>query len=226
MFRSFVLFIAAHYYFSGCEVFPCFFNFEYYLAVSISPLLLFIFSLVISHFPYFKFVTFKTRVILFNTLKKEGRAFQNIGKYIPQCCVISLANFRLLFNLQLIRSSTARGSGTSILSLWSLQMLTSTQTTPVFQGRCYVKHIYLKKWLLRYCGKRGSFIDLKRDKWVETPRVPVTWEFWTWESDICLASKFASTIVVTDALGYTQTFQRHFKIKFMENLAKVLMEGD
>ena len=27
----------------------------------------------ISYFPYFKFVTFKTRVVVFNTLKKEGR---------------------------------------------------------------------------------------------------------------------------------------------------------
>ena len=43
----------------------------------------FIFSLVISYFPYFKFVTFKTRVILCYTLRKEGRAFRNIGKYIP-----------------------------------------------------------------------------------------------------------------------------------------------
>ena len=33
--------------------------------------------------------------------------------------------FRLLFNLLLIRSSTARGSGTSILLRWSLQKLTS-----------------------------------------------------------------------------------------------------
>ena len=38
-------------------------------------------------------------------------------------CVISLANFRLLFNLQLIRSSSARGSSTSILSRWYLQIL-------------------------------------------------------------------------------------------------------
>ena len=32
---------------------------------------------------YFKFVTFKTTVILSNILKKEGRAFRNIGKYVP-----------------------------------------------------------------------------------------------------------------------------------------------
>ena len=83
--------------------------------------------------------------ILCNTLKEEGRAFRNSGKNLSLYCVTSLANFRLLFNLQLIRSSTARGSGTSILSRWSLQMLTSTQTTPVFQGWRYVKHIYLKK---------------------------------------------------------------------------------
>ena len=37
--------------------------------------------------------------ILCNTLKKEGRAFRNIGKNISLYCVISLANFRLLFNL-------------------------------------------------------------------------------------------------------------------------------
>ena len=54
-----------------------------YLALSISLLLLFFFLPLISYFPYFKFVTFKTRVILCNTLKKEGRAFRNIGKYIP-----------------------------------------------------------------------------------------------------------------------------------------------
>ena len=58
----------------------------YYLAQSLSLLLLFIFSLNISYFPYFKFVTFKTRVILCNTLKKEGRTFRNIGKYIPTLC--------------------------------------------------------------------------------------------------------------------------------------------
>ena len=46
-------------------------------------LLLFIFLLVISYFLYFKFVTFKTSIIFCNTLKKEGRAFRNIGKYIP-----------------------------------------------------------------------------------------------------------------------------------------------
>ena len=46
---------------------------------------------------------------------------QNISLY----CVNRLANFRLLFNLQLIRSYTARGSGTSVLSRWSLQKLTS-----------------------------------------------------------------------------------------------------
>ena len=38
----------------------------------------------------------KTRVILYNTLKKEGRAFRNIGKNISLYCIISLANFRLL----------------------------------------------------------------------------------------------------------------------------------
>ena len=49
--------------------------------------------------------------------------YRNISLY----CVISLANFRVhvLFNLLLIRSSTARGSGTSILLRSSLQKLTS-----------------------------------------------------------------------------------------------------
>ena len=32
----------------------------------------------ISYFPYFKFATLKTRVILCKTLKKEGRAFRSI----------------------------------------------------------------------------------------------------------------------------------------------------
>ena len=104
-----------------------FFIGTYYLALSISRLLfLFIFSFVISYFPYFKLVTVKTLVILCNTLKKEGRAFRNIGKNISLYCVISLANFCLLFSLLLIRSSTARGSGTSILLRWSLQKLTSS----------------------------------------------------------------------------------------------------
>ena len=134
MFRSFVLFIAAHFQsemFShifkilNLEFCVTFFIGTYSLALSISRLLLFIFSFVISYFPYFKPVTLKSVVILCNTLKKEGLAFQNIGKNISLYCVISLANFRLLFNLLLIRSSTARGSGTSILLRWSLQKLTS-----------------------------------------------------------------------------------------------------
>ena len=53
-----------------------------------SRLLLFIFSFVTSYFPYFKLVTLKTLVILCNTLKKEGRAFRNIGKNISLYCVI------------------------------------------------------------------------------------------------------------------------------------------
>ena len=43
-------------------------------------------------------------------------------------CVINLANFRLLFNLLLFRSSTARVSGTSILSRWPIQKLRSKET--------------------------------------------------------------------------------------------------
>ena len=48
---------------------------------------------------------------------------ENISLY----CAISLANFRLLFSLiaNYYRSSIARGSGTSVLSRWSLQKLTS-----------------------------------------------------------------------------------------------------
>ena len=77
-------------------------------------------ALVISYFLYFQFVMFKTRVILCNTLKKEGvpsKILENIYLYR----LISLANnFCLLFNFKLIRSSTARGSSTSVLSWWSL----------------------------------------------------------------------------------------------------------
>ena len=40
----------------------------------------------------------------------------HLRRIIVKYCVISLANFHLLFNLLLIRSSTARGSSTSILS--------------------------------------------------------------------------------------------------------------
>ena len=75
-----------------------------------------------------------------NTLKKEGRVFRNIGKNISLYCVISLANFRLLFNLLLIRSSTARGSGTSILSRWSLQKLTSKDTRNTRDGSTCAEH--------------------------------------------------------------------------------------
>ena len=82
-------------------------------------------------------VTLKTLVILCNTLKKEGRAFRNIGKNISLYCLISLANFRLLFNLLLIRPLTARGSGTSILSRWSLQKLTSKETLQKEHVRLY-----------------------------------------------------------------------------------------
>ena len=69
----------------------------YYLALSIRRLFLFIFSIVILYFPYFKLVTLKTLVILCNSLKKEGRAFRNIRKNISLYCVISLANFHLSF---------------------------------------------------------------------------------------------------------------------------------
>ena len=124
-----------------------FFIGTYYLALSISRLLLFIFSFVLSYFPYFKLVTLKTLVILCNTLKKEGRAFRNIGKNISLHCVISLTNFRLLFNLLLIRSSTARGSGTSILLRWSLQKLTFYKSAfykSIFYKSTYYKSTFYK----------------------------------------------------------------------------------
>ena len=104
MFRSFVLFIAVitvfqvvtfSHIFKFLNLYVTSFIVTCYLALSISLLLLFFFLLVISYFPYFKFVTLKTRVILCNTLKKQGRAFQNNGKYI----LISLAKVRLLINL-------------------------------------------------------------------------------------------------------------------------------
>ena len=46
------------------------------------------------------------------TVRKMGNPEENISLY----CVISLANFRLFFNSLLLRSSTARVSGTTILS--------------------------------------------------------------------------------------------------------------
>ena len=62
-----------------------------------------------------------------------------LEKNISLYCVISLANFRLLFNLLLIRPSTARGSGTSIFLRWSLQKLTSKQ---VLIALLYYRRIY------------------------------------------------------------------------------------
>ena len=59
---------------------------------------------------------------------------ENISLY----CLISLTYFRLLFKLSLIRSSRTRGSGTSILSRWSLQKLLS----PPFCRCCYVHALY------------------------------------------------------------------------------------
>ena len=131
-----------------------FFIGTYYLALSISRLLLIIFSFVISYFPYFKLVALKTLVILCNTLKKEGRAFRNIGKNISLHCVISLANFRLLFNLLLIRSSTARGSGTSILLRWFLQKLT-------FYKSAFYKSMFYKSTFYKsaFCKSTPCFTN-------------------------------------------------------------------
>ena len=66
-------------------------------------------------YPYFK------RKLARLIIQYRDVLFSNISLY----CIISLSNFRLLLNLLLIRSSTARGSGTSILLRWSLQKLTS-----------------------------------------------------------------------------------------------------
>ena len=56
-----------------------------------------------------------------HTLKKKGRAFRNIGteKYISQTVKSALLLYYLFYNLLLIRSFTT-GSGTFILSRWSL----------------------------------------------------------------------------------------------------------
>ena len=105
MFRSFVLFIATHFQavtfshifkFLNFEFLRYFFIGTYYLALSISRLLLFVFSFVISYFPYFKLVTLKTLVILYNTLKKEGRAFRNIGKNISLYIAVGVFPVELL----------------------------------------------------------------------------------------------------------------------------------
>ena len=64
------------------------------------------------YFPIFR----KARPSFFRVPWRRKKK-ENISLY----CLISLAYFRLLFKLSLIRSSTTRGSGTSILSRWSLQ---------------------------------------------------------------------------------------------------------
>ena len=148
MFRSFVLFIAAHFQAVTFSHIFKFLNFEFlryffhrflHLTPVTQSFVIIIFLLVISYFPYFIFVTFKTRVILWHP--EEGRpCLPKCWKNISLYCVISLANFRLLFNLLLIRSSTARGSGTSILLRWSLQKLTSTALYYLFT---------LQLWLFR-----------------------------------------------------------------------------
>ena len=130
-----------------------FFIGTYYLALSVSRLLfLFIFSFVISYFPYFKLVTLKTLVTLCNTLKKEGRAFRNIGKkYIPILCNQPCKfSFIIQLKLLLIRSSTARGSGTSILLRWSLQKLTSKLNNWKDSG---TKEDFIKVFGILHCVK-------------------------------------------------------------------------
>ena len=71
-------------------VFKSTFGFSYVLFVTVVTLYHVdnVFGVAVS-----QLVTFKTLFILSNTLKKEGRAFRNIGKNISLYCVISLANF-------------------------------------------------------------------------------------------------------------------------------------
>ena len=87
------------------------------------------------------------------------KARKYIGKNISLYCVISLAHFRLLFNLLLngIRSSTGRGSGTSILLRWSLQKLTSYNNNEEFVSRKF--HINMLKCAIynsNYLKLRGT----------------------------------------------------------------------
>ena len=106
-------------------------------------------------------VTLKPRVILCNTLKKEGRAFRNIGKNISLYCVISLANFRLLFNLQLIRSPTARGSGTQLfchVGPCKMQKLTSKKT------ECHL--IVTASSVVQYLQKQNIGPTVEKSDWL------------------------------------------------------------
>ena len=63
---------------------------------------------------------------IFSNWRRKAHGTFQILENISLYCVISLVNFRLLFNLQLLRSSTARRSGTSILSRWSSLKLSFT----------------------------------------------------------------------------------------------------
>ena len=89
-----------------------------------------------------------------------GYIFQYFGRHglpssgcdnISHYCVIGVANFRTSFNLSLIRSSTTRGSGTSVLSRWSLLKLLRLKSIrpPMFTHvsialLCSLKHVAQK----------------------------------------------------------------------------------
>ena len=81
---------------------------------------------------------------------------ENISLY----CLISLAYFRLLLKLSQIRSSTTRGSGTSILSWWSLQKLLRLNLTVCKYQLHYGRLTPFAFWEVRgsfFWAVRGSF---------------------------------------------------------------------
>ena len=79
---------------------------------------------------------------------------ENISLY----CLISLAYFRLLFNLSLIRSSTTRGSGTSILSRWSLQKLLRLKKFSLIFFKFVVSNPLMSRMECKYCLISTSYL--------------------------------------------------------------------
>ena len=82
---------------------------------------------------------------------------ENISLY----CVISLANFRLLFNLQLIRSPTARGSGTQLfchVGPCKMQKLTSKKT------ECHL--IVTASSVVQYLQKQNIGPTVEKSDWL------------------------------------------------------------
>ena len=99
-------------------------------------------------------VTLKPRVILCNTLSRNGK---NISLYY----VIGLANFRLLFNLQLIRSPTARGSGTQLFchgGPCKMQKFTSKKT------ECHL--IVTASSVVQYLQKQNIGPAVEKSDWL------------------------------------------------------------